>query len=180
MPVDYVDRIRELDWPGLRRLWNEIEEGTAAGWPPGRALEHLVLRAFELGGATVRWPYPVRVDGAIVEQIDGAVYLGSLSCLVECKDTAAPTRVDAIAKLRNQLLRRHASVIGLMFSRKGFTASALTLAQYLAPQVILLWTGGDIAYLLEHEDFCSALRRKYQHSIEMGIPEYDLGLEEVT
>jgi hypothetical protein len=139
MPVDYVNRVRQLDWSGLRRLWKEIEAGSAAGWPPGRALEHLVLRAFELSGATVRWPYPVSIAEETVEQIDGAVHvhLHGLSCIVECKDTAGPINTDAIAKLRNQLLRRPAGTIGLMFSRSGFTHSATVLAEFLAPQCVL-------------------------------------------
>ncbi len=167
MPVDYVDRIRQLSWPGLRRFWRQIEAG-ASGWPPGKALEHLVLRAFELSGARVCWPYTVSIDGAIVEQIDGALYLGSLSCLVECKDTAAPTHVDTIAKLRNQLLRRPAGTIGLMVSRTGFTHSAMVLADFLAPQCVLPWDGEEIAYMLEQEDFTLALVAKYRQSIEHG------------
>jgi hypothetical protein len=168
MPVDYVDRVRQLDWPGLRLLWKEIEAGSANGWPPGKALEHLVLRAFELSGAVVRWPYPVPMDGETVEQIDGAIHVHGLSCLVECKDTSALTPVETIAKLRNQLLRRHASAIGLMFSRNGFVPAAVTLSEFLAPQSVLLWDGEEIAYLLDQEDFASGLVTKYRYSIENG------------
>jgi hypothetical protein len=167
MSADYVDRIRQLDWPGLRRFWTQIEAG-ASGWPPGKALEHLVLRAFELSGAAVRWPYDVFIDGAIVEQIDGAVHLNGLSCIVECKDTAGQTNTDAVAKLRNQLLRRPAGTIGLMFSRTGFTHSATVLAEFLAPQCVLPWDGEEIAYMLEREDFTLALVAKYRRSIEHG------------
>jgi len=169
MSVDYVDRIRQLDWPGLRRFWKQIEAG-ASGWPPGKALEHLVLRAFELSGATVRWPYPVRVDGAIVEQIDGAVHLNGLSCILECKDTAEPVTIAVVAKLRNQLLRRPAGAAGLLFSRNGFTESAITLARFVAPQNVLLWNGEEIAYLLKREDFSTGLIGKYRISIENGEP----------
>lgn len=166
--MDYVRRIRQMDWPALRLLWKEIESGTTA-WPPGKALEHLVLRAFELSGATVRWPYEVPVAGEIVEQIDGAIHVRGISCIVECKDTAARLNVDAIARLRNQLLRRPAGATGLLFSRSGFTEAAFTLAGFLAPQTILLWTGGEIASLLQQEDFSSALTRKYRRSIEEGL-----------
>jgi hypothetical protein len=174
MSADYVERIRKLDWEGLRSLWQQIETRSTPSWTDGKALEHLVLRGFELGGATVQWPYEVRVAGEPMEQIDGAVHFGSLSCLVECKDTAEKVNVEPIAKLRNQLLRRHASSVGLLFSTGGFTESALTLAQYLAPQSVLLWKGAEIAFHLEREDFCSALLLKYRHSIETGVPDHDL------
>jgi hypothetical protein len=157
MPVDYVHHARQLDWHGLRLLWREIASGSAAGWPPGRALEHLVLRAFELGGAAVVWPYHVIVDHELVEQIDGAVHAHGLSCIVECKDTAGPVNIEAIAKLRNQLLSRPAGAVGLLFSRSGFTLQATMLGRFVAPQTILLWDGNDIAYHLEREDFPAGL-----------------------
>lgn len=177
MPSNYVERIRKYDWEGLRSLWRQIEMRSTQSWTDGKALEHLVLRSFELGGATVQWPYKVRLADEPVEQIDGAVHFESLSCLVECKDTVEKVNVEPIAKLRNQLLRRHASSVGLLFSTGGFTESALTLAQYLAPQSVLLWTGGEIAFHLDREDFCSALLRKHRHSIETGYPNYDMRRE---
>ena len=54
--------------------------------PPRSPLEYLVIRAFEVEGAPVTYPYTVFVGGTVVEQIDGAVYTDGLSCLVECKD----------------------------------------------------------------------------------------------
>lgn len=163
-----------LDWQGLRSLWQQIESRTTQSWTDGKALEHLVLRAFELGGATVKWPYEVRIAGEPMEQIDGAVHFESLSCLIECKDTVEKVNMEPIAKLRNQLLRRHAGSVGLLFSTGGFTEPALTLARYLAPQSVLLWAGDEIAIHLEREDLCPALVRKYRHSIETGVPYYDI------
>lgn len=177
MTVDYVRRARQLDWRGLRLLWSEIEAGSAAGWPPGRALEHLVLRAFELSGAAVVWPYLVRVGDEVVEQIDGAVHVHGLSCIVECKDTAGPLNIDAIAKLRNQLLSRPAGAIGLLFSRSGFTPVAALLGRFVAPQAILLWDGNDIAYHLRNEDFSTGLVLRHRHSIENGMMKYDISRE---
>jgi hypothetical protein len=177
MPIDYVRRVRQLDWQGLRVLWRGIEAGSAGDWPAGRALEHLVLRAFELSGATVRWPYSVRVADEIVEQIDGAVHVHGLSCILECKDLAKPVTIEAIARLRNQLLRRPAGTTGLLFSRSGFTEPGMMLAGFLAPQTILLWTGGEIAYLLQREDFASALVAKYRRSVEDGLAGYNIRLE---
>lgn len=176
MPTDHVLRARQMDWHGLRLLWREIESGTAA-WPAGKALEHLVLRAFELSGAAVIWPYSVRVGDELVEQIDGAIHVHGLSCIVECKDTAAPLNIDAIAKLRNQLLSRPASAIGLLFSRRGFTLSATMLGRFVAPQAILLWDGNDIAYHLEREDFSAGLVQRYRRSVENGMMKYDISRE---
>lgn len=177
MPIDYVRRVRQLEWQDLRLLWRQIESGTVDGWPPGRALEHLVLRAFELSGASVAWPYQVRVGDEVVEQIDGAVHVHGLSCIVECKDTAAPVNIELIAKLRNQLLSRPAAAIGLLFSRNGFTLPATVLARFVAPQTILLWDGNDIAYHLEHENFSAGLVQRYRHSVENGMMKYDISGE---
>lgn len=176
MPVDYVGRIRQLDWRELRLLWEQIDAGST-GWPAGKALEHLVLRAFELSGATVRWPYTVSIGDETVEEVDGAVHVHGLSCIVESKDTLEATKIEAIAKLRNQLLRRPASAVGLMFSRSGFTEPASTLARFVAPQNILLWGGEEIAYLLDQEDFTSALVAKYRRNIEEGRTRFDIRRE---
>ncbi|MCS6625646.1 restriction endonuclease [Roseibacterium beibuensis] len=167
-------KIRRLDWAGLRRLWTSIAAGRTKGWASGKAFEYLVLRAFELSGATVRWPYAVNLDGAVVEQIDGAIHISGLSCLVESKDTIDPVNIEPIAKLRNQLLRRHSSAMGLLFSKSGFTSPAITLAHFLAPQSILLWSGEEVSALLDVEDFSSALLSKYRAHVEDGVPDYDV------
>ena len=83
-PRDYEEAIQRLDWGGLRSLWDSIGRRETPGWEDGKALEYLVLRTFQLDGARVRWPYRVEIDpeGETVEQIDGAVHWGSLSCLL--------------------------------------------------------------------------------------------------
>ncbi|UUO15978.1 MULTISPECIES: restriction endonuclease [Aphanizomenonaceae] len=86
------------------------------------------------------------LDGEEIEQIDGVVYADGLSCIIECKDTAKPVKIEPIAKLRNQLLRRPAATIGSIFSRSGFTEASETLAGFVAPQTILLWGGEEIKY----------------------------------
>lgn len=177
MPADYIQKARSLDWIGLRLLWAKIVSGSATGWAAGKAMEHLVLRAFELSGADVRWPYEVPIAGETAEQIDGAIHVGMLSCLIECKDSANAVNIEPIAKLRNQLLRRHAGAVGLVFSRSGFTTPALTIAQFIAPQSILLWGGDELAVLLEQEDLLAPLHKKYRHSVETGIPDYDTRVE---
>ncbi|HEX2205422.1 MAG TPA: restriction endonuclease [Longimicrobium sp.] len=168
----YPRRVREMGWDGVARLWAAVRAGETPGWAAGRAFEHLVLRAFELDGAAVRWPFEVYLDGRIVEQIDGAVYAAGLSCLIEAKDTAEPLQVDAIAKLRSQLSRRPAGVLGLLFSRSGFTRPATTLARYLTPQNVLLWTGEDLEVALERRAMVDPLAAKYRRCVEEAVPHY--------
>ncbi len=174
--AQYESIIQSLQWDGLRSLWDNIETRNTPGWDAGKAFEYLILRAFQLDGAKVRWPYRVKLFGEEVEQIDGVIYYGGLSCLVESKDFADKTNVDIapIAKLRNQLLRRPASTIGLVFSRTGFTDPARHLSYFSLPQTILLWTGEEIKYALEKEEICELLTLKYQVCVEDGLPDYDV------
>jgi hypothetical protein len=172
----YESTIQSLQWDGLRTLWDNIENRNTPGWEAGLAFEYLVLRAFQLDGAEVRWPYRVKLFGEEVEQIDGVVYCNGLSCLVESKDFADKTNVDVtpIAKLRNQLLRRPAGTIGLVFSRTGFTDPSRHLSYFSLPQAILLWNGEEIKYALDNEIICELLTLKYRVCIEDGMTDYDV------
>lgn len=169
-----------MSWPQIRTLWGELQEGGSSEWPPGKALEHLILRAFELDGASVSWPYRVLHQAQEIEQIDGAVFCDGISCLIECKDTATPVNIEPIAKLRNQLLRRPAGVLGAVFSKSGFTEPAQTLAQFLAPQAVLLYSGEEIEYLLDQEYISRSLSRKFRYCVEYGLPTYDSREEAVA
>jgi hypothetical protein len=175
MGKKHVELIRRNDYDGLRDLWSRVCQGeTVPGWPPGLAFEHLLLRAFELEGATVVWPYQVRHEGSRrpIEQIDGAVYVDGLGCLFEAKDHDNDVSFEPIAKLRSQLLRRPPAVIGIVFSRKGFTPAAKVLTRYMMPQTVLLWEGAEIAYALEREGMRATLRAKYRYAVEHGLPDY--------
>ncbi|MGB0383394.1 MAG: restriction endonuclease [Ardenticatenaceae bacterium] len=174
----YQQKISEYDWDDLLNFWKSIESGNIPGWQPGEALEYLVLRAFQLEGATVRWPYYVTFNEEQIEQIDGAVYSDGLSCLIECKNTTKSIKVEPIAKLRNQLLRRPSAAVGLFFSRSGFTKSATSVVQFMAPQTILLWAGYEIAYALENKSMRRTLVAKYRRCIEEGLPDYDITYKE--
>lgn len=176
---DYQSRIAQLGHDDLLELWQTIAAGKALGWAPGKALEYLVLRAFQLEGAEVRWPYSVSIDEEEIEQIDGVVYTGGLSCLIECKDTTQRTNVEPIAKMRNQLLRRPAAAIGAIVSVKGFTEAAEILARFLAPQTILLWNGNELAFALRNHMLCRALDAKYRYCVETGKPDFNLLLEKI-
>ena len=172
--VEYKNKIRRLDHRGLLRLWSNIKRGKAAAWASGKAFEYLVVRAFELEGAKVRYPFGVYIEGTQIEQIDGAVYVPGISSLVESKDYRDPVNVVPIVKLRSQLLRRPSVTIGMVFSRQGFTDPALTLAQHLAPQSVLLWQGEEIDLALRKQRMKNGMLLKHRHSIETGMPDYNL------
>jgi hypothetical protein len=108
--ADYERNIKRLDWNGLRGLYAQIESRDTPGWDPGKAFEYMVPRVFELDGARVRWPYDIWLHGHKVEQIDGAVQAAGLYCLLECKDEKDSMPIIPVAKMRNQLMRRQASV----------------------------------------------------------------------
>ena len=176
-PAELEARIKLLDWNGLRDLWAAIQAGIPPGWEGGEALEYLVIRAFEIDPvepATVRYPYEVSLFEEKVEEIDGAVHLPGLSCLVESKDWGKNVAIGPIVKMRSQLLRRPAGTIGMMFSKKTFTKPAIYLAHFTMPQAVLLWSGFDLQLAMDEGRICQFLRLKYRVCCEDGIPDYDL------
>jgi hypothetical protein len=187
---DYKRQIREMDWSDLRELWALIKQKKTPLWASGKALEYLILRAFELDLATVRYPFSIKIDGEVTEQIDGVVHFQGLSCLVEAKDYGREpdpndpndigdwtnVNFEPIAKLRSQLLRRPGATIGSIFTTSGFTSPALTLAKYLAPQTILLWEKSHLDVALQKGNICSLLVQKYQWCVETGEPDLDVTL----
>jgi hypothetical protein len=84
----YETIAQSLEWEDLRSLWADIEARQTPGWDAGKAFEYLIIRAFQLDGAEVKYPYSVRLFGEELEQVDGVVYYSGLSCLVESKDLA--------------------------------------------------------------------------------------------
>jgi hypothetical protein len=177
---EYETRIQSFQWDDLKILWNNINERNTPNWEAGKAFEYLILRAFQLDGADVKWPYRVKLFNEEVEQIDGVIYYDGLSCIVESKDFA-DNNVDIapIAKLRNQLLRRPAGTIGVMFSRTGFTPPARYLSSFALPQTILLWSGKEIEYALQEEKICEFLKLKYRYCVEHGLPNYNIKEENI-
>ena len=175
--IDYKNRISNFTNSDLLDLWNSIRIGETPEWEAGKALEYLCLRAFQLEGAEVKWPYQVLVDGEELEQIDGVVYIRNLACLIECKDYKTRVNFEPIAKLRNQLLRRPSGVIGSFFSVSGFTDPAVTLARFTAPQTILLWDGDELEYALQNKYIIDGLIAKYRHCVEHGLPNYNIRLD---
>lgn len=173
--AEYESLIKSLQWDELRSLWDNIDKRSTPNWDAGKAFEYLVIRAFELDGAEVRYPYNVRLFEEEIEQIDGAIHISGFSCLVESKDfTDKKVDIAPIAKLRNQLLRRPTTTVGAVFSRTGFTDPARTLSRFLSPQAILLWDGNEIEYALNNEKICELLILKYRVCIEDGLPDYNV------
>ena len=176
--VDCERVIQGMGWADLRDLWDRIQAGSVAGWDSGKAFEYLVPRAFQLDGARIRWPYRISLHEEIVEQIDGFVEAAGLHCLLETKDWSKPISIDPIAILRNQLLRRPASTIGLVFSRSGYTEAALLLAGYLGGQTILLWHPGEVTWALTNEKIVPLLAANYRVCVESGIHDANTELME--
>ncbi len=175
---EYASRVKAMGWSRLRAFHERLVEGRVEGWEPGKAFEYLVLRAFELEGATVTWPYVIQLSApesaGETEQIDGAIYSDGLACIVEAKDTSKSMNIEPIAKMRNQLLRRPASTVGLIFSCGGFSSAATTLVKFVGPQAILLWKGGEVAHALKHRTFREGLQAKYRRAVEGGVGLYEL------
>ncbi|MFM6139108.1 MAG: hypothetical protein ACKPE3_12770 [Sphaerospermopsis kisseleviana] len=68
--AEYQARITSYNWDDLIKLWSEIKaKNTSNFWDAGKALEYLVLRAFQLDGAEVAWPYIVKIQDKIVTQV---------------------------------------------------------------------------------------------------------------
>jgi hypothetical protein len=173
---EYRIRIQHEPREGLIELWKSVIDNETPGWESGKAFEFLILRAFELEGAIIRWPYSVAIFGENVEQIDGAVHFDDLniSILAEFKDYRRNLNIEPIAKLRNQLLRRPSNAIGCVFSTEGFTEPALILSQFSAPQTILLWEANHINFCLIEGRFKMGLLQKYRHAVEEGFSNFDV------
>jgi hypothetical protein len=171
---EYEQMAGRLRHPGLVRLWDQIlARTTSPTWDPGKALEYLVLRAFQIEGATVTWPYHVTSGKGTIEQIDGVVYTDSLTCIFECKDEQPALDHDPIAVLGHQLGRRPAGVIGSCVSTSGFTVTALELT-IRDHQKIALWDKDDIDYALRKGRMRRALTAKYRHCVERAMPDLNL------
>jgi len=176
---EYIKQVRKFkNHAALLRFWQAIREGTPLpGWPAGRAFEFLILRAFEIERAEVTWPYEVRLEGMVVEQVDGAVHRGGLFCLIEAKDYNEAIDYEPIAKLRDKLARRPPATIGLVFSKRGFSSPAKTLAKYLVPQRILLWEGNEVEFALGRKGMWAGLQRKFRYAVEHGLPDFNIATE---
>jgi hypothetical protein len=92
-----------------------------------------------------------------------------LHCLLECKNEKDPLAIAPVAKMRNQLLRRPAASVGLIFSTSGYTQPAQVLAGYLGSQTILLWHPEEINLAVDNGRIIPLLEVKYRACVEDGI-----------
>ena len=170
----------------LQKLWNNLcnKSNLPKGWDKGKAFEYLIMRCFELevkelkkdstrADAYVSYPYNVEYPytgedcSAILEQIDGAINVDGYYCLIECKKyDAIPIKVEPLTKMRNILARRHSNVFGMFFSMTDLTTPAKIQVQFMAPQLILLWSKDDIDYCLNHGCFIDCMKWKYRNAVE--------------
>ncbi len=173
---EYIERVRDYGWEDVAGLWNDVLQCSTPGWDAGKALEYLVLKGFELSGAKVRWPFTVTHDDKkIIEQVDGMIYSGGISAIVECKDYSKPSTRSKrpvckgpIATLLAHLMRRPSPLIGCLFVSGNYTESAQVMVNSIKPATILCWTGDDIDFCLNQRDFALGLRRKYRACMEEG------------
>ncbi|MCY1080453.1 hypothetical protein [Archangium lansingense] len=169
---EYQRRVLALEHSGLLALWQGLRAGVSPpDWPAGSLLEYLVLRAFQLEGAEVTWPYRVYRNGVLLEQIDGVVYFDGVSCLVECKDMTRPVDTLAIVKLKSQILRRPRTTIGALLCTGEVSQAAFTLVEMLPPPDVLLWEGEEIDQALRGRRLLDGMRRKLRYAVEMGFAE---------
>lgn len=173
--AELVVKARKWNRSHIKQHWKALSKDVPiSGWAPGKAFEHLILRAFEIEGADVTWPYEVHAEGHTIEQIDGAVHFKGLACLVESKDWDKKIDFGVIAKLKAQLARRPGTTLGLVFGSRGYTDPAGTLARFLPPANVLLWEKDDVNYALSKGAMLAGLAAKHRYAIEHGFPDYNL------
>ena len=166
-----MDIVLKYDWKKLERFWHQIKNGNTPKWSKGKALEYMLVRAFDLDGAEVVYPYNNNVLNA-KEQFDGFVFIKELGVgfLIECKDWSTNVAFDELAKLHGRLSYRLSSTYGLFLSKRGFTASAVEMMYMMHPHNILLWSFDEIDECFKGHKFVKALKYKYQYAMTTADP----------
>jgi len=161
----------------LLRVWEQIKDGDSLDWPDGKKFEYLVIRAFELEGASIRWPYVVSLKGmpGIAEQLDGAIYLHDRAFIVESKNLSEPAAIESLAKFRFRLERRPPGTMGVLFSSSNFSLYTEIFAHFATPMNVLLWERQDLDFALPRAQMVSGLKRKMRYAIEFGRARLTLG-----
>jgi hypothetical protein len=177
---DFEMEARAWERADLLRIWEAIKAGQPiAGWPPGKAFEYLVVRAFDIEGARVLWPFEVVYPQKFgtMEQVDGVVYLGERAFLLESKNLSEPMAVEAVARLRMRLESRPPGTMGVLFSVQKFTLPTEVFAQFAKPLNVLLWEGRTLDVPLANASMVDTLRAKLNYAVEHGLPIHRLGLQ---
>lgn len=166
-----ITTIRSCNWTKLKKFWTQIKRGNTPGWASGKALEYMLVRAFDLEGAEVVYPYNNDVQTA-KEQLDGYIFVKELGAgfLIECKDWKDKASFDELAKLHGRLTYRMSSTYGIFLSKSGFTASAVELMFMMHPHNILLWSFDEIDECFKNHKFMKALKYKYQYAMITANP----------
>jgi hypothetical protein len=178
--AESINRRRAERWSrkDLVALWEKIREREKIqDWADGRTLEYIVMRAFQLDGARIRWPYGVTYPQKFgtMEQNDGLVYCAGRAFLMECKDLSEPAAIEAIAKLRFRLEGRPPGTMGVLVSIRNFTVPTEVFAQFATPLNVLLWGRADLDLALRNDGWMThVLEQKLEYSIEEGLPTYSL------
>jgi len=157
----------------LLRMWARIKTGErSAGWPAGRDFEYLVVRAFDLEGVRVIWPFEVTYPQKFgtMEQVDGVVYLDGRAFLVESKNLSEPIAVQELARLRMRLESRPPGTMGVLFSTQNFSLPTEVFAQFARPLNVLLWGRSDLEVALVDGSMVSSLRAEFARATESGLP----------
>ena len=185
--TEYEQAIKSRHHESLIDLWNHCLDDSydKSFWKEGKLLEYIVLRGFEIeeeGCVT----YPYNVDdkdvnyGGSIEQIDGAVHVDELHALVECKDyDKAKIKVEPLAKMRNQLARRHGAMFGMFFTITNVSTPAQIQVKFMAPQLIIIWGKEDIDYCIRHQCFIPCMRAKYRMAVEKCVYNYEFYMHDV-
>lgn len=163
--------VQDYDWIKLEEFWHKIKEGKTK-WSSGKALEYMFVRAFDLEGAEVVYPYNNKINNKAQEQFDGFVFIKELGAgfLIECKDWKDKVAFEELAKLHGRLTYRFSSTYGLFLSRNDFTASAVELMYMMYPHNILLWSFDEIDECFKKHKFLKALKFKYQYAMVTADP----------
>ena len=166
-----ISTIRSYNWAKLAKLWLQIKNGDTPGWSFGKALEYMLIRAFDLNGAEVAYPYNNRVVNS-KEQFDGYIFVPELGVgfLLECKDWKTSVSFDELAKLHSRLSYRMPSTYGIYVSKNGFTSSAVEMLYMMHPHNILLWSFDEIDECFKNQKFLKALKYKYQYAMMTADP----------
>lgn len=119
----------------------------------GNDFEAILNRLFQLDGILLRESFRRKgEEGKIIEQIDGAVEIGSNLYLVEAKWRSAPVDVQDVQVLLSRLFIRPGAR-GILVSASGYTGPAITLREQAASQkVLLLITLSEMLQVLSNED----------------------------
>ncbi len=176
--LEYERKIQRMKWPKLKVLWSQIKADSTPEWDDGKALEYLVIRGFQLNGLEVEYPFDVPPGGKPVEQIDGAVFLGNLVFLIECKDKDKED-VAPISNMEHILMRRPPTTLGCVFVAGAFTGPAIFRAGSSGQHRLLLWQEEDIDDAMATCNFKEKLIEKYRILCLYGMHDHSPNYKEL-